>query len=352
MTRFAVLLAWFTACGGSLAELVVKAAVTTAVIFAVSCSTQSPATSYTDGGSTVDELTTTTGDTDASTPDASLADASTSPQRKMAITIDDLPVAFFSSQRNDAHRRDIVDRLCELISDRQLPVTGFVIGGNHAKQPELMRTWIEAGIEVGNHTWSHPNLKKVGLKAYLAELDRGHRTVAKLVGDDEGIPFRYPFLREGFDPEVRDAIRQHLEELGSPRAPVTVDTNDWYFARDYTAALKRGDRAQAQRYVQPWRWNLEESVERAEWLARELFDREPPQILLIHANELNADHLGSFLDWLEERGYRFVPLSEALSDPAYHEPNESVTPMGDSLWLQLRRSRQIGSNPSAARPRT
>jgi peptidoglycan/xylan/chitin deacetylase (PgdA/CDA1 family) len=255
----------------------------------------------------------------------------------MAITIDDLPVAFFSSHRNDAHRRAIVDGLCQIISDRQLPVTGFMIGENHAKQPALMRAWLEAGIDVGNHTWSHPNLKKIGLKAYLADLGRGHRAVAKIIGRDKGIPFRYPYLREGFDPEVRDAIRRHLESLGSPRAPVTVDTNDWYFARDYEAALRRGDRELAKRYVQPWRWNLEESVERAEWLSQELFDHEVPQILLLHANEINAHHLGSFLDWLEARGYQFIPLSEALADSAFGEPNESVSPTGDSLWLQLRR---------------
>lgn len=331
-------------------ELFLKAAVMSAVVFAVSCNAQSPTTSQTDSEGGTDEPRAQTTTINADGMDASHSDADSPHQRKMAITIDDLPVAFFSSYRNDAHRRAIVDELCELISDRRLPVTGFMIGENHAKQPGLMRAWTEAGIEVGNHTWSHPNLKKIGLKAYLADLDRGHRSVAKLVGEDEGIPFRYPYLREGFDIEVRDAIRQHLVELGSPRAPVTVDTNDWYFARDYTTALKRGDRARAERYVQPWRWNLEESVERAEWLAQGLFDREPPQILLIHANEINAHHLGSFLDWLEERGYQFIPLSEALSDPAYHESNESVSPMGDSLWLQLRRSREVNSLPSVSPP--
>ena len=79
----------------------------------------------------------------------------------------------------------------------------------------------------------------------------------------------------------------------------------------------------------------------AEWQARELFGREPPQILLVHANELNARHLESYLDWAAGRGYRFVTLEEAQADPAYSEPDPSLSPTGDSLWLRLRRSRTL-----------
>jgi len=42
-----------------------------------------------------------------------------------------------------------------------------------------------------------------------------------------------------------------------------------------------------------------------------------PQILLIHANRLNADSIGELLEMIEKRGYRFIALDEALNDPAY-----------------------------------
>jgi len=269
------------------------------------------------------------------------ADPAPPPERRMAVTVDDLPVAFFDSHRNAAHRLEVVQTWRDLVRSRSLPVTGFLVGENHPRQPELMRIWLEAGIGVGNHTWSHPRLRKVGLRSYLADLDRGHATVAGLIPEGTKIPFRYPYLYQGFDPSHRDAVRAHLAELGSPAAPVTVDSNDWLYARHYGDALRERDDAAAERARQAWRWDLEEATERAEWRSRQLFDREPPQILLVHANELTGRHLGEYLDWLEGRGYRFISLADALADPAYAETDASLVPTGDSFWLRLRRSRQL-----------
>ena len=269
------------------------------------------------------------------------------PDRRMAITVDDLPIVNGSAYRDDAHRLEMVANFCELIEGRELPVTGFVNMERHAGQPALLERWKRAGIRLGNHTWSHPHPDKVGLDAYLADLDRGYEALAAHVPEGAVVPFRYPYLGQSFDPQTRDAIRAHLAELGSPYAPVTIDTMDWLYAKGYVEARVAGDEARADRYRQSWWWNLQEATELAEWQSRELFGREPPQILLIHANELNADHLGAYLDWAEDRGYRFIPLDEALADPAYAEPDPSLSPTGDSLWLRLRRSRTLAETSGA-----
>ena len=260
--------------------------------------------------------------------------------RRMAITVDDLPLADFGSYTSK-QRRALVERWCRLITERELPVTGFFIMRFHRKQPELLAMWREAGIQLGNHTWSHPKLRKVGLDAYLADLNRGHAALVELDLGQSFIPFRYPYLYEGFVGSERDAIRQRLAELDSPIAPITVDTRDWMYARWYRKALERDDTELAERYRRAWRWDLEEATLRSEFWAEQLFGRQPPQILLIHGNELNADHLEGYLDWLVERGYRFISLEEALRDPAYQEPDHSLAPTGDSHWLRLRRSRQL-----------
>ena len=43
----------------------------------------------------------------------------------------------------------------------------------------------------------------------------------------------------------------------------------------------------------------------------------------------------------EKRGYRFVPVQEAMRHPAYQELDRSLTPFGESHWSRLRRSRQL-----------
>ena len=41
-----------------------------------------------------------------------------------------------------------------------------------------------------------------------------------------------------------------------------------------------------------------------------------PQVPLLHANALNADHLDALLSMIEGRGYEFISLAEALRSPA------------------------------------
>jgi hypothetical protein len=60
--------------------------------------------------------------------------------------------------------------------------------------------------------------------------------------------------------------------------------------------------------------------------------RELPQILLLHANRLNADAFDGVARMFERRGYRFIPLDQALEDPAYRSP-DSYTGAGGITWL-------------------
>jgi peptidoglycan/xylan/chitin deacetylase (PgdA/CDA1 family) len=58
---------------------------------------------------------------------------------------------------------------------------------------------------------------------------------------------------------------------------------------------------------------------------------EVKQILLLHANELNADYAGDLMAMLRTRGYRFITLDAALQDPAYALPDAQAA-RGPS-WL-------------------
>jgi hypothetical protein len=69
-----------------------------------------------------------------------------------------------------------------------------------------------------------------------------------------------------------------------------------------------------------------------EGLSSRLTGREIRQVLLLHANTLNADHFGRLAAAIEARGYRYIPLSEALEDEAYRLPDTYVENWGIS-WL-------------------
>jgi hypothetical protein len=74
------------------------------------------------------------------------------------------------------------------------------------------------------------------------------------------------------------------------------------------------------------------AMEFAEQVSPKIFGREIPQILLIHSNDITADSLDEILTRLAARGYRFVTLDEAMSDPAYQTKVTYVTKHGPT-WL-------------------
>ncbi len=277
---------------------------------------------------------------EAATPEPS---EPTPPGRRMALTFDDLPAAP-GRVHDTATQRLITDRLLALLKAHDAPAIGFVneqkLEVENAVVPDrvaLLERWLEAGHELGNHTYSHPDLHRVDLETFKQDLVRGERVTAELLAE-RGRKlrfFRHPFLHTGRDLETKRAFERFLAERGYRVAPVTIDNSEWIFGGAYARAFTRGG-AEAEElmgrlgaaYV-PY---MERVVEYYEGQSRALFDREIPQVLLVHAYLLNADYLGTLLDRLEERGYRFITLNEALEDPAYESPDTFTGP-GGITWL-------------------
>jgi len=82
-----------------------------------------------------------------------------------------------------------------------------------------------------------------------------------------------------------------------------------------------------------------------------LFGREIPQVLLLHANALNAEMFDALAEMLKRRGYRFVSLDRVLADPAYRSEDRYTGPAGIT-WLhrwaltQGKRSPFFGGEPT------
>ena len=103
------------------------------------------------------------------------------------------------------------------------------------------------------------------------------------------------------------------------------------FAGLYEDAKKRNDTALQQKIVK----RISCASRRLDRVRRATIDEsvgyEPKQILLLHASNLEADHIGELLDLLRKRGYRFITLEDALSDQAYSLPDTYVGEEGIRL---------------------
>ena len=87
--------------------------------------------------------------------------------------------------------------------------------------------------------------------------------------------------------------------------------------------------------------HLRTSMPVFETMSQDLFGRQIPQILVIHANRLNADTLDRTLTTLEQLGYSFVPLDEALRDEAYRSPARASGRFGPSWLARWARARGV-----------
>lgn len=283
----------------------------------------------------------------------SLAAAAQPPlARAVAVTFDDLPFAAVPAEDIPA-LETMTERLLHSLRASRAPAVGFVNeaklyreGSLDAARVELLRRWLAAGFELGNHTYSHPSLNRIAIEAFEADVLRGE-TVTRPLMESVGRPlrwFRHPYLHVGKTPEARTAFQDFLGTHGYRVAPVTVNNSEWVFAMAYARALAQGDEASARRIAAAYVPYMEAMFARSEQMAMDLFGRDIPHVLVLHANALNADHFSALAAMLQQRGYRFISLDEALAAGAYRSPLGFSAHEGES-WLE-NWSRAAGLRPS------
>jgi peptidoglycan/xylan/chitin deacetylase (PgdA/CDA1 family) len=199
---------------------------------------------------------------------------------------------------------------------------------------KALQMWLDYGFELGNHTFSHASLNQVGLKAWEDDVIQGESVTSMLLAQHKMKLryFRHPYLDTGRDLLTRRQAEEFLVQRGYRIAPITLDGWDWAFAGVYEDAKKRNDAALQQQIVKDYLAYHDAVFAYSEQLSVKLLGYEPKQILLLHASNLEADHIGELLDVLRKRGYRFIPLQEALSDSAYSLPDTYVGEEGTG-WL-------------------
>lgn len=258
------------------------------------------------------------------------------PARMVAVTFDDLP-AIAQGDRSVATHARITEGLLRHIREHRVPAIGFVNeeklltdGRVDERRVDLLRQWARAGLELGNHGYSHLDFHTTPTDAYIADVARDSATRAVL-GESGKRPryFRHPFLHTGRTLEDRRRFEASLTERGYRVAPVTIDNYDYLFAAAYDRAPADSVRARvADEYIR----YMEAVTAYYEQQSTALLGREIPQVLLLHANRLNADHFGRLAEMYARRGYAFVSIERALEDPAYASEDTYTGPAGIT-WL-------------------
>jgi peptidoglycan/xylan/chitin deacetylase (PgdA/CDA1 family) len=278
------------------------------------------------------------------------------PPREIALTFDDLPASQGVHDVN--HLVTVNNRILAALEAERAPAVGFVNEGKLGTDKErdlriaILRRWVDAGFALGNHTASHLDFHTTTLERFQQDVIDGDRVTPGLMRD-AGMKarwFRHPFTHTGLNPEVRSALDRFLAAQGYRTAPFTVENADYIFSDVYRRAKLRDDSTLSRQIVRAYLAHIDPMLEFFEALSREAFDREIRQVLLIHANDINADVLPGLLKRIRARGYTFITLERALEDEAYGTPDEYVAQGGPS-WLHRwriakRMQSRLGDEPN------
>jgi cellulose synthase/poly-beta-1,6-N-acetylglucosamine synthase-like glycosyltransferase/peptidoglycan/xylan/chitin deacetylase (PgdA/CDA1 family) len=135
--------------------------------------------------------------------------------RKLALTFDDGPDPDWTPQ------------ILAILKAKHVPATFFMIGSNMEAHPGLVQRVLAAGYEVGNHTYTHPDLADTPLPAVRLELNATQRLFQALTGRSLRL-FRSPYLSDSTPTDAEQIVPiEEAQKLGYIEVGANLDTLDW-----------------------------------------------------------------------------------------------------------------------------
>lgn len=199
--------------------------------------------------------------------------------RRVAMTFDDGP------------HPTLTPRLLDILRERRIRATFYVIGSRVQAYPGLLRRMVDEGHEIGNHTWAHPRLSRHGAARVLAELDRTAQIIWQVTGH---VPVT---MRPPYGAITQRQSRMIHAERNLPTVMWSVDSQDWRRSGSSEVAGRIVDGASNGSII----------------LSHD-----------IHPHTIAA--MPAALDGLLARGFRFVPMSTLLGwEPWGPRPSPRLT---------------------------
>jgi len=190
---------------------------------------------------------------------------------------------------DDGPSATLTPKLLDLLAARHIKATFFVIGENVMEHPEIVARAAREGHEIGNHSWSHPNLAKMSQESVRSQLQRTDDAIKNATGE------RPTLMRPPYG-SITDREKHWIhDEFGYRIILWDVDPYDW--KRPGPAVVRN----------------------------RILKETRPGSIVLshdIHPGTIEA--MPSTLDALEAKGFKFVTVSELIGMATPETPRPSA----------------------------
>jgi cellulose synthase/poly-beta-1,6-N-acetylglucosamine synthase-like glycosyltransferase/peptidoglycan/xylan/chitin deacetylase (PgdA/CDA1 family)/spore germination protein YaaH len=135
--------------------------------------------------------------------------------KKVVLTFDDGPDEKYTPQMLDILKR------------YHVPATFFVMGLNASAHPDILKRIIDEGNEIGNHTYTHPDVSAISQEQFKIEIDATERLFESLLGR-KSLLFRPPYA-EDIEPVTPEQVAPLAlsSELGYYTVGINIDPTDW-----------------------------------------------------------------------------------------------------------------------------
>lgn len=221
-------------------------------------------------------------------------DSTPSHPAEPAITFSSVHVdgPFVAMTFDDGPSAALTPKLLDLLAAHHMKATFFVVGQNAADHPEILRRAVKEGHEIANHSWSHPNLGKMGDDGVRRELQKTDDAIKAAIG------VRPTLMRPPYGSITARQKRWMHEEFGYRIILWDVDPLDW--KRPGPSVVT----------------------------SRILKEARPGSIILahdIHAPTIEA--MPATFDQLQAKGFKFVTVTELLAMATPLPPKPVSTPI-------------------------
>lgn len=135
--------------------------------------------------------------------------------KKIALTFDDGPDPLYTPQ------------VLDILKKYKIPGTFFVIGENAEKYPEIVKRAFDEGSDIGNHTFTHPNIEDISRLQLRLELSSTERLIEDITKHKSHL-FRPPYSEDS-EPDTSDQVKpiERINNLGYITVGMQIDPNDW-----------------------------------------------------------------------------------------------------------------------------
>ncbi|MBX7245242.1 MAG: polysaccharide deacetylase family protein, partial [Candidatus Sumerlaeaceae bacterium] len=199
---------------------------------------------------------------------------------RVALTFDDGPHPAYTP------------RFIELLKSKNAKATFFLIGDNVKKNPEIAKSLVDNGFEVGNHSWTHPILSKLTPAKAQDELSRTSDAIKEATGV-------LPTLMRPPYGSANKMVQDLCDSMKMKIICWNIDTNDW----------KKGSVAEAMTKL----------------IMKNTHDG---TIILMHdRQESTYKTTEAVIDQLRAAGFEFVTVSELLG----YEPVKPLSELAASM---------------------